>query len=364
MKLLANRAILAALMMNSSMAISSGGELSAGHSRECKVMLDWGKLPPLPDRYGFAAPFAGVTSGHLLVAGGTNFADKTPWDGGKKIWHDTIFSFSKDAVDWTVAGHLPRANGYGVSVTTPAGIICAGGGNADKHFVDVFMLTWNGTRLVKTDLPSLPEPCAYACGAFVDGVIYIAGGISQPDSSEATKNFWALDLARVSAGWITLPSWPGPARMLAVSASHEHVFYLLSGAELKATPDGKPSRNYLVDAYAYRAGTGWRRIADLPRAAVAAPSPAPVTRSGRLLVLTGDDGKRVHLNGPNHPGFPTDMLVYDPAKDSWEVGEEVPFSRATVPVAMWEGSWIIPSGERIPGYRSSEVWSLTVGDHP
>ncbi|NDE08474.1 MAG: hypothetical protein EBZ89_13955, partial [Chloroflexi bacterium] len=28
---------------------------------------------------------------------------------------------------------------------------------------------------------------------------------------------------------------------------------------------------------------------------------------------------------------------------------------ATVPTTVWRGKWIVPNGERIPGYRSPEV---------
>ena len=35
--------------------------------------LQWAQLPPLPDPLGVAAPFAGVSGGALLVAGGANF---------------------------------------------------------------------------------------------------------------------------------------------------------------------------------------------------------------------------------------------------------------------------------------------------
>ena len=43
----------------------------------------WTRLPSLPDPEGFASMFAGVSGGALLAAGGANFADKKPWDGGK-----------------------------------------------------------------------------------------------------------------------------------------------------------------------------------------------------------------------------------------------------------------------------------------
>ena len=79
---------------------------------------------------------------------------------------------------------------------------------------------------------------------------------------------------------------------------------------------------------------------------------------GLPLVLTGDDGRFVHLNGPRHPGFQQDVLAYQADSNRWVKVGTTPFSRATVPTASWLGRWIIASGERIPGYRSPEVWSL------
>ena len=46
----------------------------------------WEKLPPLPDREGFAGSFAGVSGDALLVAGGANFPGAKPWEGGAKAW--------------------------------------------------------------------------------------------------------------------------------------------------------------------------------------------------------------------------------------------------------------------------------------
>src|SRR4051794_14537917 len=52
---------------------------------------EWKQLPSLPDAEGFAGSFAGVSNGALLVAGGTNFPGKKPWEGGAKVWYDTVY---------------------------------------------------------------------------------------------------------------------------------------------------------------------------------------------------------------------------------------------------------------------------------
>lgn len=161
----------------------------------------------------------------------------------------------------------------------------------------------------------------------------------KPGATEALKTFWALDLDSPHKGWRE-PPWPGPAREQAVVATVGDTFYLISGDELEAGPLGKPVLKYLRDAYAYTPARGWRRLADLPRATETALSPAPVTPGGRLLVISGDDGTRVHLDGPDHPGFPRDIFAYDTAADRWEIVGEAPVLIANVPSATWRGNWI------------------------
>jgi N-acetylneuraminic acid mutarotase len=127
----------------------------------------WKRLPSLPDKEGFAGPFAGTSRGVLLVAGGANFPEKKPWEGGKKVWYDTVFTLDRPDGEWRVAGMLPRPLGYGVSVTHRDGVVCVGGSNSERHHADAFRLEWNAGKVVASPLPPLPRPVANACGAMV-----------------------------------------------------------------------------------------------------------------------------------------------------------------------------------------------------
>ncbi|HYR59612.1 MAG TPA: galactose oxidase [Chthoniobacteraceae bacterium] len=321
----------------------------------------WEQLPPIPDAEGFASPFAGVSGGALIVAGGANITGEKWNETFTKRWFDSVFVLEKPDGAWTHGGKLPRALGYGVSVTADDALICTGGSDATRHYADVFRLEWRGGKLRTTTLPSLPEPCANACGALLGRTIYIAGGIETPAATTALKTFWALNLDDAAPQWRELEPWPGPERMLSVAGVQDGAFFIFSGAKLSAGADGKPVREYLRDAYRYTPVRGWKRIADLPRPAVAAPSPAvPIGASG-LLVMTGDDGTKVNFQPiEQHPGFPRDVLAYDAAADRWTVAGETPFSRATVPVAKWGARFVIPNGEVRPRVRTPEVWALTI----
>lgn len=318
-------------------------------------LTGWSKLPSLPDKEGFASMFAGVSGGALLAAGGANFPDKKPWEGGKKVWHDTVFVLEKPDGAWKVAGKLPRPLGYGVSVTF-GGVLCVGGSDAGRHYSDCFRMEWQAGRLSTRPLPSLPMPVANMSGALLGNTLYIAGGIEKPDSTSTLKKFLALDLVANRPAWRELEPWPGPARMLAVAAVQDGSFFLVSGADLSAGPDGKPVRTYLKDAYRFTPGKGWKRIADLPRAAVAAPSPAPTLGQTQFLVLSGDDAAQLTVAPTEHKGFPKSVLAYDTRTDRWTEAAPTPAPRVTVPTVQWNGAWLVVSGEQKPGVRSPEIW--------
>ncbi len=320
-------------------------------------MLAWSKLPNLPDKEGFASMFAGVHNGALIVAGGANFPDKRPWEGGTKIWYDTVFALEKPDGEWKTIGKLPRPLGYGVTISTKEGIICIGGSDAGGHHAEVFRLEWVNGALKTTSLPSLPKPCANMSGALLKNVIYVAGGIETPTATQALNTLWALDLTKIEAGWKELEPIPGSGRMLATAGVQDGSFFVFSGAGLKADAEGKPAREWLRDAYRYAPGKGWKRIADLPRVSVAAPSPAPALGQSHLLVMGGDDGAQVSTPPTEHKGFPRDVLAYHTITDTWTTRGEVPFSKVTVPVVEWNGRFIVISGEKQPGIRSPEVWS-------
>jgi N-acetylneuraminate epimerase len=248
---------------------------------------------------------------------------------------------------------------YGVSATAQEGVICAGGADSERHYRDVFLLRQRNGQLETKALPPLPRPMANGCGALAGAMLYVAGGIEEPTATNALHTFWVLNLLAHKPQWRELEPWPGPGRMLAVAAVARDAFYLIGGTSLSGDDAGKPVRSYLTDAYRYGPGEGWKRLADIPRPAVAAPSPAPVWEGSQILVLSGDDGTKLNFQPlDQHPGFPKDVLAYDTAKDAWRVVGQVPVSQVTVPTVLWNCRYVVPNGEIRPGVRTPDVWSF------
>ena len=83
-------------------------------------MVEWEMLPPIPDALGVGGAYAGIvrtkSDTFLIVAGGANFPDKMPWDGGIKKYHDTVYALKLTANRMSAAG-CPQANFRARSVT-------------------------------------------------------------------------------------------------------------------------------------------------------------------------------------------------------------------------------------------------------
>lgn len=338
-------------------ALSECGAATTPTNSSAPSLLDWTRLPPLPDPLGVAAPFAGVSGGALLVAGGANFPNGFPWQGGKKVWHDEVFVLTETNAAWRSVGRLPRPLAYGLSVTTTGGVLCVGGSDPERHYAEAFLLSWSLRGLETKSLPSLPLPLANAAGALVGSTVFIAGGTDQPGELAALNLCFTLDLTVSPLGWKELVPCPGKPRILPVTAALDGAFYLAGGAALEPT-NGHIARVYLRDVWRYRAGQGWIRLADLPKPSVAAPSPAP-TMDSSFFIVGGDDGSLARFQPvEKHPGFPKTILAYDTRTDAWRFAGEVPAARATAPVVAWHSGFVIPSGEARPGVRSPEVWTL------
>jgi len=335
--------------------------------------LEWTPLPALPDPEGFAGMYAGTTKRGIIAAGGHHFEKGVPWwNGGAKVWSDSIYTLESPSGPWTIAqAKMPRALGDGVGVGYRDGIICAGGGDATQAYAEVFFLHWNGRQIEIRTLPSLPSPLLKMGGTVVEDVLYLVGGRDHPASTSALPAFFALDLSRPENDrrWLSLPTWPGPARMMPVVAAGRDGLYVFGGIEITSDSQGKPKNvaPYLTDAYCYRPGIGktggqWKKLADLPRPLAGAPSPAWLRDESTVMVFGGVDGAIEAITDRSSVrSLPADILAYNIASNEWTRAGRIPgsmFPRVNAPAVMWHGNYTIISGEHLPARRSNAVTSV------
>ena len=71
--------------------------------------MRWTRLPETPNAPGVGGAFVGTSGDLLLCGGGSNYPDKPAWEGGAKVWHDTVYSLSSTrSKKWATVGKLPR----------------------------------------------------------------------------------------------------------------------------------------------------------------------------------------------------------------------------------------------------------------
>ena len=317
------------------------------------------ELPALPDKLGVSGAFAGDCQGVLIVAGGSNFPNRPPWDGGERAISNRVYSLESSEGEWKTIASLPRPMFNGVSVTTPHGVVCVGGEDPKQALREAFLFSLADGQITTKPLPALPVPVARACGALVGSDVYVVGGVHASDSVTASKRVWRLSMPSADA-WQEIESLPGDGRILAVAGAVDDDLFVFSGANLYKTDTGTTTRKFLRDAYRYRKDEGWKRLADLPCSVTAAPSPAATVGTSRLLIFGGDDGSRFEHPQPPHPGFSKSILAYDTSNNTWTNLGDAPFSQVVTPLFWWQGSLVIPSGEVRPSVRSVEVRQIFV----
>lgn len=332
--------------------------------------LQWQSLPELPDKLGVAGPFVGVHDDVLIVAGGANFA-KPVWDNDKQ-WHDRIYVCQRQrdgegwTYEWQSAGQLDRPIAYGASVSTPRGVLCIGGNDAESTFDEVFLLSWDETEQTvrSTEMPVLPKPCAYASAALIGTTVYIGGGQTDAELSSVSSEFWSLDLSQIDsnkAEWRPLPEFPGPDRAFHLTVAQHNGYhdciYIISGRR-----QAGDEVQFLKDVWEYcPAESSWRPCHESPKCVMAGTGAA--VGQSHVFVFGGADGSLFHRTNElldDHPGFPKQAWAYHTITDRWVQAGETPANHVTTSAVWWGDRIVIPSGEVRPRVRSAKVYAINV----
>ncbi len=324
--------------------------------------LSWQGLPTLPNTPGYGGPFVGSHQGHLIVAGGANFPEAPPWQGGKKVWYDHVLVLDPGADEWREAAKLDAPRAYGAAISTSYGVAMLGGSDADRYYATCQLLALNtaSQQWILAALPSLPTATAFPAAAASGNTIYVAAGSDGSDATAMTHAFWSLDLDAQPRQWRELPAWPGPARHKAVgflqSNGRNDCFYLFSGEIPTRAADSTLRYDYRTDGYRYDTKLGtWQQLNDLP-IPVAAACAMPIGQS-HALVFSGSTGQHVADPDPK-PEFPRIARSYHTITDTWTQAGTMPSGLVTTGAVMHDGKIVIATGEVSPGVRTPTVRSV------
>ncbi|WP_439556799.1 Kelch repeat-containing protein, partial [Dyadobacter sp.] len=260
-------------------------------------------LPPTSDaqeQLGVAGAFTGVHKGVLIVAGGANFPNGMPWEGGKKVYRDEIFVLQKkqDAYEWITSktAHLPVKKAYGASVSLAEGIVFLGGEQENGVSNKAVLMQWDASKneLIPKSLPDMPVALANAGATSIGNTIYVAGG---ENNGKPSNQFFALNLSDAAPKWEILPALPVAMSHSVVVAQHngkQSQVYVLGGRSATASGiSDLHSSNFTYDPVK----KSWQKLADISDGKqVTTWSAGTGVASGAsyILLIGGDKGNVFH----------------------------------------------------------------------
>lgn len=341
--------------------------------------------------HGTAGAFIGAIDGNtIIVAGGSDFPDARPWEGGKKTFLDNIWIIKKGTDGkWTGTVQegvsLPTGIANGCCVTVGRTIYCFGGMTADGRYAQVLRIDFNNGKVSVKETGSLPEGFVPSAATAVKGGIYIHGTANGSNA--------LYQLSPESMKWKELKGCPErPIAEGAVLASQhngrESAIFLIGGRgtdaeglhiasniweyipvydrwEKKAafTSDGKPLRLMYSSAVNYGSahivvfggddGKEFIRRSNLEKQ-IAESEEDSVKDSLKAVLASAFTG---------HQGFCNKVFAYHTITDNWTEVAELDFTLPAVTAAVKSGKDIIlVSGEAKPGVRSNEVVTVTLND--
>ena len=351
--------------------------------------IEWSVAAVLPsadgigEQPGLAGPVTGIIYNRLIVGGGANFPEGMPWHGAKKVYHDEIYLFEKKngrIVNAAVSKQkLPQPVAYCANIMTPEGVIYIGGENEQGILDKVVLVKYKATsnEIDFFDLPSLPLPLTNLSAAYSNHIIYAGGGNSKGGNS---NKFFSLDISMPGANWQTLPDIPVKisfAVMAAQSNGVHNCIYLIGGRQKNSNGISDIFNTvYQFDIKDNR----WKQKQSLPYQVSAGTGIA--NGSNHILLFGGDKGETFNREEnlsaiirnekdeqknkslvkekitllEAHPGFISDVLLYNTITDTWEKTNPLPpGSPVTTTAVKWGDDIIIPSGEIKAGVRTPKI---------
>ncbi|OXB11260.1 galactose oxidase [Flavobacterium plurextorum] len=355
--------------------------------------VEWQKAAQLQNEdgslsLGFAGPINGVYNDVFITAGGANFPDKMPWEGGKKHYSKEIHVLEKikDQYQWNKKNSfsLPEPIAYSGSTSTSLGIVYVGGENENGLSKKAYLLKWN-SKLNEIELQSLPDfPIAVTNIALtsLNNIVYAIGGDEAAKSSDLV---FSIDLNAAESEWKSLPKLPfALANSVAViqKDKNETNIYIIGGRT--KTPSGISDLHNTTLAFNLKSQT-WESkaiITDGKNTTNFSAGAGVALGNQYILITGGDNGTTFHkietylsqiskasseeekskliaeknILNTTHKGFYNAVLLYNTQTNKWSKIGELPFlAHVTTPAVLWNNKIVLSNGEIKPGIRTPNV---------
>lgn len=333
--------------------------------KENTININWKKAAELPPSdgqsksLGFAGAINGVSNDVFIVAGGANFPNGLPWDGGEKYYSNEIHVLQKEGKDFVwnkkVKGTLPEPIAYCGNTSTEKGIVYAGGENENRISDKAFLINWDKdkTEILIKSLPAMPLALTNVALTHIGNIVYAAGG---GGANKSSAGFFSLDLNYKNLQWKTLPDLPvalANATAVAQNGKYGKEIFIIGGRT--ETPSGVSELHHTVFAFDPQKQT-WRKCADISDGKNISNFSAAAGIAfdkNYILMIGGDNGivfhkietyisqiakagtkeekeklaKEKNALSIHHKGFYKGLLLYDTKRNKWTKIGDYPFRR-------------------------------------
>ena len=363
-------------------------------AQNSKLFISWRKIAVIPsstvgqESPGFAGAINGVNNNVLIVAGGSNFPNGKPWEGGKKAYSDKIFVLQKcgEKFSWNkkIKSVLSGPIAYCGSTSTPLGIVYVAGENENGLSKKCFMLHWNKqkNKVAIKELPDLPEATTNIAVTHIGNVVYAAGG----DQAKGSVNhFYSLNVEIENASWVKLPDIPialANATAVPQKGKNGKEIFIIGGRS--KTPSGISDLHNTTFAFNPINET-WRKCANISdgiHSTNLSAASGVAWGDDEILLTGGDNGNTFHqiekliskiasttsqeekdrltaeknILVIHHNGFDKSIFLYNTNSDVWTKIGELPFlTHVTTTDVIWGNEIIVSNGEIKPGIRTPNV---------
>jgi N-acetylneuraminic acid mutarotase len=344
--------------------------------------INWkqsGVLPEQPNgltHIGLSGVVSGVVANQIIIAGGNNFPEGLPWEGGVKKYYDQVFVYDVKGDTLIMADssvRLPSKVAYAAVAQLKEGIFYAGGENEKGPLSNVYLIQKNNKNgVVIINWPDLPEALTNAVAVATSNAVYVLGGATKNGVSDKV---WAVYLNDIKAGWKYVSNMPQPTAFAAAVFAQGQVYIM--GGRNKGTDGISEIYN---QTFAWNiAKNSWSKKAPLPYVVSAATA---VALPDKILFIGGDKGVVFHevemlaakiaaTTDPEtknslteiknnlqktHPGFSKDVFAYDASLNKWSPYAQLSFAApVTTNAFLFNHKIILPVGEIKPGIRTPYI---------
>lgn len=348
---------------------------------QSKSGLVWEEASHLPaisgsKNIGVAGPIAGIIQDKLIVAGGADFPNGLPWDGGKKFYQSQgyIYSIHDSNLKFEKEFKLEEGIAYPANLSYLNSIFIAGGENENGPLKQIskYEMAENGD-IVKNNLQPLPIALTNAGLAAGKNELFFVGG---ENAESVSDKVYSLKLDDSVATWMEYIQLPYPVSNAIVVGNQKDKIYIVGGR--------KKNLNSISEIYdgileLDIPSKSVKEITNLPKPLAAGTG---LYKDGKIYVFGGDDGgtfskveqaiaeitqeKDPNLKEQlilaknklqeNHPGFSKENWIYDLKSDSWSKLEPMQTeSPVTTTALIKENQFFIPSGEVRAGVRTDQI---------